>query len=221
MVEHGFHEAHQYTENDYCTPGEVLRIIRAVPQVSRHPERDALLINVGWETGGRISEVLGLVPERILETSIVLVNLKQPHKNGKLPTKIVEVSDVLCDWIRKYCKKEDIRMGHWLFWAPRQRAEQLSRFRVQEMLTRASEAAGVFRMGKANPRTGGRYKGISFHVLRHSYATFLLKKTGNIRMVQQQLGHANITSTQKYANIAFMDVRASVAAAGVNLYHPR
>ncbi len=88
------------------------------------------------------------------------------------------------------------------------------------MITKASEAAQVFRRGKAHPRTGGRYKGISYHVLRHSYATYLLKTEKNARLVQAQLGHSDSRSTARYTNIAFDDVRAAVAHAAVNLYHP-
>lgn len=42
---------------------------------------------------------------------------------------------------------------------------------------------------------------LSIHSARHTYATFLLKDTGNLRYVQQQLGHANISMTAHYANI--------------------
>ena len=42
---------------------------------------------------------------------------------------------------------------------------------------------------------------LSIHSARHTYATFLLKDTGNLRYVQQQLGHASISMTAHYANI--------------------
>jgi len=48
--------------------------------------------------------------------------------------------------------------------------------------------------------SGTRCK-LSIHSARHTYATFLLKDTGNLRYVQQQLGHANISMTANYANI--------------------
>lgn len=211
---------HQYSNNSYILPKEVLKIIKAVPGVSKHPERDTLIIEIGWETGARVSEVLGLVPEHVLEQSIVLTNLKQRHKGKPAPTKIVEVTPELCTWIKKYCESNNIAPGQWVFSMVNDKTRQLHRNIIFTMITRASEAAKVFRLGKANPRTGGRYKGISYHVLRHSYAVYLLRKTDSVKTVQKQLGHANIMSTNAYADIAFDDVRVKVANAGVHLYHP-
>jgi integrase len=210
---------HQYDSNSFILPKEVRRIILAVPEVSKHPERDQILTSIGWETGGRVSEVLGLVPEHVLEESIVLTNLKQHHKGKKPPTKIVVVSKELCDWIKRYCEKENIGRGELIFHAVRDKTKPLGRGQVQDMITAASEAAHVFRLGKANPRTGGRYKGISFHTLRHSYATQLLKTT-KMEIVAAQLGHSDIRSTQAYASAAYDDVKGKVKAANVHLYHP-
>ena len=49
--------------------------------------------------------------------------------------------------------------------------------------------------------TAGLPDRFSIHNARHTYATFLLKDTGNLSYVQQQLGHSNITMTRIYAKI--------------------
>ncbi|MBN2611763.1 MAG: site-specific integrase [Bacteroidales bacterium] len=49
--------------------------------------------------------------------------------------------------------------------------------------------------------TAGIRKELSIHSARHTYATFLLHDTGNLRYVQQQLGHSNISMTSIYASI--------------------
>lgn len=47
------------------------------------------------------------------------------------------------------------------------------------------------------------------HVLRHSYATHLLKRGVDIRIIQQLLGHSSILSTQIYTNVE-MDIIRNV-----------
>lgn len=214
---------YQYSTNSYITADEVMAIIKAVPEISKFPERDQLLISVVWETGGRVSEVLALVPEHVLDKSIVLDNLKQKRKrkDGKPPQKIITVSPFLSSWIRNYCTKNNIERGQWVFHSEHNTGKRLNRAVAHKMITAASEKAGVFRLGKANMRTGGRYKGISFHVLRHSIATHLLHKGATIKVVQAHLGHSLLASTNMYTNIGIDDVRSAVEAADVHLYHPQ
>lgn len=47
----------------------------------------------------------------------------------------------------------------------------------------------------------GLSRNYSIHSARHTYATLLLAKTGNIRFVQKQLGHASIAMTSLYADV--------------------
>jgi site-specific recombinase XerC len=54
--------------------------------------------------------------------------------------------------------------------------------------------------------------GRSAHSLRHSYATALLAKTGDLRLVQAALNHASIASTTIYANVDWARLRAVVGA---------
>lgn len=53
-------------------------------------------------------------------------------------------------------------------------------------------------------------KDFHFHDLRHTTATWLLKKTGNLKLVQQILGHANIKTTTKYAHIEVEEKREAL-----------
>ena len=217
---------HQYDNNSFILPKEVLRIIEGVPDFSKHPERDSLIIEIGWETGGRITEVLNLKPKNVMEDSIAMITEKQKLKPGKKqpriwpPIRFVYASPDLCNWIRKYCDQENIGPEDWIFPSIHDKKKILGRGQIHKMITEASEHAKVFRLGKANPRTGGRYKGISYHVLRHSYAVYMLRKTNSVKTVQKQLGHASINSTNAYADIAYDDVRVNVAKAGIHLYHP-
>ena len=49
------------------------------------------------------------------------------------------------------------------------------------------------------------------HIARHTMAVHLLRRSGNLRMVQKQLGHSNPTTTANmYTDVSFEDMRAVV-----------
>jgi site-specific recombinase XerC len=66
---------------------------------------------------------------------------------------------------------------------------------IQKAFKRCAERAGL----------PARY---SIHCLRHTYACFLLKASNwNIRLVQKQLGHSRIETTQVYADVMLPDIK--------------
>ena len=83
------------------------------------------------------------------------------------------------------------------------RGGRLTRQSAWTIVLNAAEAAGL--AGKVSP-----------HVFRHSYATHLLDGGADIRVVQELLGHASVTTTQIYTLITIDKVRESYSMA-----HPR
>ena len=49
-----------------------------------------------------------------------------------------------------------------------------------------------------------------FHDLRHTAASRVLRETGNLAVVQEMLGHAQVTTTRKYAHVLNEDLRAAM-----------
>jgi site-specific recombinase XerC len=47
----------------------------------------------------------------------------------------------------------------------------------------------------------GLNKRLHFHLTRHSFATLMLELTGNLQVVKELLGHANVATTQRYAHV--------------------
>jgi integrase len=68
--------------------------------------------------------------------------------------------------------------------------------------------AGLQQIWKAAIKRAGLPKELSIHSARHTLAVYLLKKTGNLRQVQKQLGHVSPAVTANlYADISFEDMQ--------------
>jgi integrase/recombinase XerD len=87
------------------------------------------------------------------------------------------------------------------------RGGTLSRQSAWTILRRAASAAGL-------PVEGPH--AVSPHTLRHSYATHLLDGGADVRVVQELLGHASVTTTQVYTLVTVDSLREVYATA-----HPR
>jgi site-specific recombinase XerD len=117
-----------YTPPAYLEPDEVRAIINAVPAVSRHVIRDSLLFETMWQTGGRVTEVLELIPKRIGDNSIILRNLKQ--RPGSPDYKETFVTSDLANRLRDYC--QSMGENDYVFQPNRKRQGHLSRWYERE-----------------------------------------------------------------------------------------
>lgn len=93
------------------------------------------------------------------------------------------LSDQLLAILRDYWRRT--RPPHWLFPSPDTSRPMTTRS-VQRACRRAADAAGLD-------------KAVTVHTLRHSFATHLLEKGVDIRVIQDLLGHRHITATTRYA----------------------
>ena len=73
----------------------------------------------------------------------------------------------------------------------------------------------IFTIIKRLCATAGIQKNISPHTLRHSFATHLLQNGADLRVIQQLLGHEDITTTEIYTHLEVSDLREAILK-----YHP-
>ena len=69
---------------------------------------------------------------------------------------------------------------------------------------------------KLQGRKAGMHQDVHPHMLRHSFASHMLESSGDLRAVQELLGHANISTTQIYTHLDFQHLAKVYDAA-----HPR
>jgi integrase/recombinase XerC len=77
-------------------------------------------------------------------------------------------------------------------------------------------AQSVWQRLKSRSQQAGLVTPVHPHMLRHSFASHLLQSSGDLRAVQELLGHANITTTQVYTRLDFQHLASAYDAA-----HPR
>ncbi len=168
--------------------------------------RDRTLLELLYAAGLRISEALRLDREDLsLDGGFVRVVGKGDRE------RLVPVGDVALEWLRRWLAEErplllaiqhvEPTRGGPLFLGPRGRR-----------LARQQAWAAV----KGAARRAGLQDRVSPHTLRHSFATHLLEGGADLRIVQELLGHASISTTQLYTHLTGERIRAVYARA-----HPR
>ncbi|MDT0201553.1 site-specific tyrosine recombinase XerD [Nocardioides sp. AE5] len=164
--------------------------------------RDRALLEVLYGTGARISEAIGL---DIDDLDLVEGVVRLRGKGGK--ERIVPVGSYAREAVTTYVEGArtslvgDGRGGPALFL--NSRGGRLSRQSAWTVLVKTAERAGITR-------------DVSPHTLRHSFATHLLDGGADVRVVQELLGHASVTTTQVYTLVTVDNLREVFATA-----HPR
>ena len=164
--------------------------------------RDRALLEVLYGTGARISEAVGLdVDDLDLDEGTALLR----GKGGK--QRIVPVGSYALEAVVDYLQASRPRLVSAARPGPavflNARGGRLSRQSAWTVLVKAARAAGITHE-------------VSPHTLRHSFATHLLDGGADVRVVQELLGHASVTTTQIYTLVTVEKLREIYATA-----HPR
>lgn len=166
------------------------------------PLRDRALLELLYGTGARISEVVGLdIDDLDLEVGAARL-LGKGGKERIVPIGSYAVEAVQAWLVRGRPELASAgRAGPAVFL--NRRGARLSRQSAWAVITTAADRAGL--SGHVSP-----------HTLRHSFATHLLEGGADVRVVQELLGHASVTTTQIYTMVTVQQLREVYAQA-----HPR
>jgi integrase/recombinase XerC len=173
--------------------------------------RDAAMVELLYGCGLRVGELVGL-DAQASNTARGWIDLQaaEAHvlgKGGKRRTVPVgrKAAEALQQWlaVREQQGGPDqaaLFMGH--------RGTRLTAQAIWQRLRRRSLLAGL-----ATP--------VHPHMLRHSFASHVLQSSGDLRAVQELLGHANITTTQVYTRLDFQHLAKAYDAAHPRAHRPK
>jgi len=171
-----------------------------------HELRDRALLELIYAAGLRISEAIGLDREDLSTDGAFVRVIGKGDKE-----RLVPVGDIALDWLGRWNagpRAALLAIGHV---APRRggplflgdRGGRLARQQAWAAVKRAASRASLAER-------------VSPHTLRHSFATHLLEGGADLRIVQELLGHASISTTQLYTHLTGERIRDVYSRA-----HPR
>ena len=174
--------------------------------------RDRALLEFLYGTGARISEAVGLDIDELDLAGEAVVRLS--GKGGK--QRIVPVGSYASQSLQAYLvrARPALAAAAARSAAPRARAPATAAVFLNARGGRLTRQGAWLVLHAAADRAG--LPSLSPHTLRHSFATHLLDGGADIRVVQELLGHASVTTTQIYTLVTVDKLREVYAAA-----HPR
>jgi integrase/recombinase XerD len=171
---------------EYLTLEEV-DLLLGVPEMSTPIGlRDRTIIELMYSCGLRVTELITLQTQNVhFDEGYILV-----YGKGR-KERILPFGKRAHELLKRY-----VQRGR----------GQLLRGRIRDefFLSRLGEPMsrkGVWKMIKAYARQSGIEKNIKPHILRHSFATHLIQNGADLRVVQELLGHADISTTQIYTHL--------------------
>ncbi len=162
--------------------------------------RNKAMLEVLYATGLRVSELVNLKMENIDFESDIIRTYGKGNKERVIP-----IGEYAKTYLEKYLNEYRYQM------LKHGNNEYVFLNNHGKNMTRQ----GFFKIIKAIANEKGINKEISPHVLRHSFASHLLKHGADLRTIQELLGHSNVSTTQIYTHISNEELKENYKN-----YHP-
>lgn len=164
---------------------EINRVLAKVPQTPLQL-RDHAMIELMYSSGLRLAELVNL---NLHDINLSQAQVQVSGKGNK--SRYLPIGAAACQALR-----------HWLRARRDLIAANEAAVFINNRGTRLSPRAVQQRMAQSG-REQGLEKHVHPHMLRHSFASHLLESSGDLRAVQEMLGHADISTTQIYTHLDF------------------
>ncbi len=170
---------------DYLTIEEVNQLLD-IRVSTAYDLRNKAMLELLYATGMRISELVNLTMSNLfLEEELVKVFGKGSKE------RIIPVNEIALEYLEQYLQYGrgellGIHTSQYVFISSRH--TKITRQAFFKFLKKTCEEKGI-------------HKNISPHILRHSFATHMLNNGADLRIVQELLGHSDITTTQIYTHL--------------------
>lgn len=185
----------------YLNREEVERLLAAPPADKSTGLRDRAMLELLYATGLRVTELCRL------EMTSVERNMGVLRVTGKgNKQRLVPFGDPAGEAIDRYLAEG----------RPKLLKGRGSRFLFVTARGAAMARQSFWKLIRGYGRKAGIFRGLTPHVVRHSFATHLVEGGADLRSVQIMLGHADISTTQVYTHVARRRLRETV-----DQHHPR
>jgi integrase/recombinase XerC len=170
----------------HLTVDEMFRVLDGVRAAGPIPARDRAILELLYSTGIRVSELVGLDWIDVDRRSAVVRVLGKGRKE-----RIVPIGATALTALESYRRQ----------WPADRRRDQRAVFlnaRGGRLTVRSVARLVEHHVGRAETRVHA-----SPHAFRHSFATHLLNAGADLRAIQELLGHASLSTTQRYTHVDF------------------
>ena len=176
----------------FLTIEEITRLLEAPDPATPEGQRDRALLELLYASGLRVSELVKLNLEQV---NLAAREIRVWGKGGK--ERIVLMGEPAARALTTYLKENRPKLcggkrTNALFL--NRYGERLPERRVQRILEKYADIANI-------------EKRVHPHMLRHTFATHLLDGGADLRVVQELLGHASLSSTQIYTHVSKSQAR--------------
>lgn len=181
---------------------EIDQILSVIDVSTLEGTRNYAIIETLYSCGLRVSELTNLrFSDLYFDEGFIRVSGKG-NKQRLVPISEIATQKI-SNWL-DYRKQINVKKGNEdIVFISSRRGKALSRITVFHFIKQYAEEAGI-------------KKEVSPHIFRHSFATHLLERGANIRVIQEMLGHEKITTTEIYTQIDRTFLRQEIIE-----HHPR